>query len=51
MVKLNELSRTVRRAFVQDVSLIMAQRYHIDSESINEFWGTVEIGIIARRKA
>ena len=51
MVKLNELSETARKALVREVSWVMAHRYHIDSEDINEFWGTVEIGIDARRKA
>lgn len=50
MVKLADLPETVRNALVKEVSWIMAHRYYIDVESIDEFWGTVEIGIQARRK-
>ena len=51
MVKLCDLPEIARKYMISDISIIMKERYHIDSESINEFWGTVEIGIQVRRKA
>ena len=51
MVKLCDLSETGRKAFVAEVSWLMTHRYHIDSDSIDEFWGTIEIGIQAREQA
>ena len=45
MVKLCDLSETSRKAFVAEISWLMNHRYHIDSESINEMWNTLEIGI------
>ena len=49
MAKLCDLSESVRKAVVRDVSDILQYRYHINQESINEFWDTVQIGIEARR--
>jgi hypothetical protein len=51
MVKLCDLSESVRKAVVRDVSDILQYRYHVDKESINEFWDTMQIGIEARKKA
>ena len=51
MVKLCDLSKTARGYMVNDISVIMEQRYHIDKDSIGEFWGTVEIGIQARKQS
>lgn len=44
MVKLFELSETARKAFVLDVSGLLRDKYHVDSEGIDQFWNTVIIG-------
>ena len=51
MTKLCDLSETARKAFVVEVSWLMTHRYHIDEDSIQEFWDTIEIGIQAREQA
>jgi len=51
MVKMCDLSESERKALVHEVMWIMIHRYHIDEDSINEFWDTVEIGIEVRSKA
>lgn len=50
MTRMCDLSQSVRKALVSDISDILQYRYHIDKESIDEFWDTVQIGIEARRK-
>ena len=51
MVKLCDLSETARKAFIVEVSWLLKHRYHVDNDSIDEFWGTVEIGIQAREQS
>ena len=51
MVKMCDLSETTRKALVHEVTWLMFHRYHIDRDSIDEFWNTVGIGIEARSKA
>ena len=51
MVKLCDLSETARGYMINDISIIMKQRYHVDNDSVEEFWATVEIGVQARGKA
>ena len=51
MVKLFELSETAKKAFVSDVSGLLLDKYHVDIDSINEFWATLCIGMDARQRA
>ena len=51
MAKMCDLPETERKRLVSKVSWIMAQHYHIDQDSIDEFWDTVGIGVQARSKA
>ncbi len=50
MTKLCDLSETVRKAFVVEVSWLLKHRYHVDEDSIDEVWETLQIGIEARRR-
>jgi hypothetical protein len=50
MVKIYDLSETERKKLVSEISWIMAHRYYIDVDSIDEFWDTVGIGVQARSK-
>ena len=48
MVKMCDLKPKERTSLINDVSLIMDKYYHIDHESITEFWQTLAIGIKVR---
>jgi hypothetical protein len=51
MVKLFELSKTARKAFVSDVTGLLMDKYHVDANNIDEFWATLSIGVHARQRA
>jgi hypothetical protein len=51
MIKLCDLPENLQEKLVNDISDILQYRYQITEDSINEFWGTVQIGIEARKRA
>lgn len=49
-MKISELSLAKRQEMVGDITCIMVFIYHLDKESIEEFWESVGIGIEVKKR-
>ena len=44
MVQMSNMSKEDAKELITDINGLMLEKYKIDGESINEFWGTMQIG-------